>query len=172
MTCREVCGPARGQQRSLPMSSCSLASVSLRSCPASLLGLGWPLLRGVGKGCCQPLKQMDLKPARLCPRQALHESWPESPSRSPTPMGWDRPQPAGLPALINTGQAAKAAAGSILPGGPSSAGVNGGGAAAWLRGSGGWGRAAQSRKGRHHLQSPLSLHPLTLMHTVVQSTDI
>lgn len=39
------------------------------------------------------------------------------------PPHWDRPQPAGLPALINTGQAAKAAAGFILPGGPSSARV-------------------------------------------------
>lgn len=46
----------------------------------------------------------------------------------PRPTGWDRPQPAGLPALINTGQAAKAAAGSILSGGPSSAGSHGGGA--------------------------------------------
>lgn len=52
----------------------------------------------------------------------------------PTPVGWDRPQPAGLPALINTGQAAKAAAGSILPGGPSSAGVT-------------WGRGLQPGSG-------------------------
>lgn len=131
-----MCTFAGGQEPALPKPRRSPAPVHPLSCPAVHL-------RGVGKGCCQ---EMDLQPALLCPRQALLETQPETPSHSPAPMGWDRPQPAGLPALINTGQAAKTAAGSILPGGPKlSRGHMGEGAAAWLRDSGGWGGAGQGR---------------------------
>lgn len=150
----------------LQESNCSLASVSPPSCPAILQGLGRPPLRGVGKGCCQPLKAdgsgastalPQASPPRISARIPL-------PLLTPTPTGWDRPQPAGLPALINTGQAAKAAAGSILPGGPSSARVTGGRGCSLAQGlwwwGGGGGRAEESRKGRHHSQSHLFLHPL------------
>lgn len=92
------------------------------SCPA-IMGLVWPTLRGVGKGYCQPLKADGSLASTTLPQASPAPISARIPLPLPRPNGWDRPQPAGLPALINTGQAAKAAASSILSGGPSSAGV-------------------------------------------------
>lgn len=114
-----------------------------------------------GRGAVSPQSRWIFSQHHTAPGKPCMNLSQNPPPTPPAPTGWDRPQPAGLPALINTGQAAKAAAGSILPGGPSSAGVTWGrGPAAWLGGSGG--RAGLGRAGKADTgKAPAMLHSIT-----------
>lgn len=68
---------------------CSLASVSPPSCPAILQGLGWPPLRGMEKGCCQPLKADGSKASTALPQA----SPARVSARIPLPLPHPHPHP-------------------------------------------------------------------------------